>query len=92
MDNRVEFRKDVAHTNLLIKVGIICGRNAIRRSKSMDLVIAFIENGIVYEEQPNGERTQIDLVDKKPSTINFKRGMILHSKEDLIRKDLKVKF
>lgn len=78
-NNRV-FRKDVGQTNLLVKVGKISGRNAVRHSKAMDLVVTYIEKGVVYEEQPDGSKIQIDIVDTKPATITLKKGMILHRK------------
>lgn len=77
--NRV-FRKDVGQTNLLVKVGRISGRNAVRRSKAMDLVVTYIENGVVYEEQPNGLRNQIDVVERNHVKISLKKGMVLHGK------------
>ena len=80
MKNNRVFRKDVGQTNLLVKVGKISGRNAVRRSKAMDLVVTCIEKGVVYQEQPDGSKIQIDIVDTKPANITLKKGMILHSK------------
>lgn len=79
MKNRI-FRKDVGQTNLLVKVGKTSGKNAVRRSKAMDLVVTYIENGVVYEEQPNGLRNQIDVVERNPVKISLKKGMVLHGK------------
>jgi hypothetical protein len=42
MKNNRVFRKDVGQTNLLVKVGKISGRNAVRRSKAMDLKFRLI--------------------------------------------------
>lgn len=81
MKNNKVFRKDVGQTNLLVKVGKISGRNAVRRSKAMDLVVTYIEKGVVYEEKPDGSKTQIDIVDSKPTGITLKKGMVLHGKQ-----------
>jgi len=78
--NRV-FRKDVGQTNLLVKVGKISGRNAVRRSKAMNLVVTYIEKGVVYEEKPDGSKVQIDIVNSKPIEITLKKGMVLHGKQ-----------
>ena len=80
MKNNRVFRKDVGQTNLLVKVGKISGRNAVRRSKAMDLVVTYIEKGVVYEEQPDGSKIQIDIVERNPAQISFKKGMVLHGK------------
>ncbi|MHA8052672.1 hypothetical protein [Aquirufa sp. Wall-65K1] len=79
MKNRI-FRKDVAQTNLLVKVGKTCGKNAVRRSKAMDLVVTYIEKGVVYEELPNGSKIKIGLVDRNPTKLSLKKGMVLHGK------------
>lgn len=79
MKNRI-FRKDVAQTNLLVKVGKTSGKNAVRRSKAMDLVVTYIEKGIVYEEQPNGSKIQIDVVERNPVKISLKKGVVLHGR------------
>jgi hypothetical protein len=47
---------------------------------AMDLVVTYIEKGVVYEEQPDGSKIQIDIVDTKPANITLKKGMILHGK------------
>jgi exo-beta-1,3-glucanase (GH17 family) len=80
MGNNRVFRKDVSQTNLLVKVGKVSGRNAIRMSKAMDLVVTYIEKGVVYEEQPDGTKNQIDFVEINPSKISLKKGMILRGK------------
>jgi len=80
MKNNRVFRKDVGQTNLLVKVGKISVRNAVRRSKAMDLVVTYIEKGVVYEEQLDDSKIQIDIVDTKRANITLKKGMILHGK------------
>jgi hypothetical protein len=80
MGNNRVFRKDVSQTNLLVKVGKVSGRNAVRRSKAMDLVVTYIEKGVVYEEQPDGTKNQIDFVELHPAKIPLKKGMILRGK------------
>ncbi|MFM7021144.1 MAG: hypothetical protein ACKOXC_10130 [Aquirufa sp.] len=79
MKNRI-FRKDVGQTNLLVKVGKTSGKNAVRRSKAMNLVVTYIEKGVVYEEQPNGSKIQIDIVERNLAKISLKKGMVLHGK------------
>ena len=80
MKSNKVFRKDVGQTNLLVKVGRLSGRNAVRRSKAMDLVVTYIEKGVVYEEHPDGSKIQIDIVERNPAQISFKKGMVLHGK------------
>jgi hypothetical protein len=75
------FRKDLSQTNLLVKVGKESGRNAVRRSKAMDLVVTYIENGKVIEEQPDGSKNQIETIEIQPLPIRIKKGMILHGKQ-----------
>ena len=80
MKSNKVFRKDVGQTNLLVKVGRLSGRNAVRRSKAMDLVVTYIEKGVVYEEQPDGSKIQIDIIERNSAQISLKKGMVLHGK------------
>lgn len=80
MKSNKVFRKDSDQTNLLVRVGKISGQNAVRRSKEMNLAVTYIEKGVVYQEQPDGSKIQIDMVDSKPTKISFKKGMILRVK------------
>ncbi len=74
------FRQDYDQTRLLVKVGRVSSHNAVRRSKALDLTITYIEDGIVYEELPDGTKKQISIVEKKEPTIVLAKGMILHGK------------
>jgi hypothetical protein len=43
-------------------------------------VVTYIENGIVYEELPDGSKKQIEVLEKKPAKIIFEKGMVFHGK------------
>lgn len=74
------FRQDYNQTKSLVKAGIISGDNAVRRSKALDLVVTYIENGIIYEEQPDGSKKQIEVLERKPVKIILEKGMVFHGK------------
>lgn len=80
MKIKTVFRQDYNQTKSLVKAGKISGENAVRRSKALNLVVTYIEDGIVYEELPDGSKIQIDVLEKKPAQIIFEKGMILHGK------------
>jgi hypothetical protein len=43
-------------------------------------VVTYIEKGVVYEEQPDGSKIQIDIIERNPAQISLKKGMVLHGK------------
>ncbi len=74
------FRQDYNQTKSLVKAGKISGENAVRRSKALDLVVTYIEDGIVFEELPDGSKKQIEVLERKPADIVFEKGMVFHGK------------
>ena len=80
MKGKRVFRQDYNQTKSLVKAGIISGDNAVRRSKALDLVVTYIENGIVYEERPDGSKKQIEVLVRKPADIVLEKGMVFHGK------------
>lgn len=80
MKGKRVFRQDYSQTKSLVRAGKISGENAIRRSKALDLVVTYIEDGIVYEELPDGSKKQIEVLERKPATIVLEKGMVLHGK------------
>ena len=80
MKGKRVFRQDYNQTKSLVKAGRISGENAVRRSKALDLVVTYIENGIVYEELPDGSKKQIEVLERKPAKIILEKGMVFHGK------------
>lgn len=80
MNSKKIFRQDYNQTRSLVKAGKISGENAVRRSKALNLVVTYIENGIVYEEQPDGSKKQIEVLVRKPAKIILEKGMVFHGK------------
>ncbi len=80
MKTKRVFKQDINHTNSLVKVAKVSSENAIRRSKALDLVVTYIENGIVYEEFPDGSKKQIEVLERKPAKIILEKGMVFHGK------------
>ena len=80
MKGKRVFRQDCNQTKSLVRAGRISGENAIRQSKALNLVVTYIENGIVFEELPDGSKKQIEVLEKKPAKIILEKGMVFHGK------------
>lgn len=80
MKTKKVFRKDYNQTKSLVRAGKISGENAVRRSKALDLVVTYIENGIVFQELPDGSKKEIEILKRKPADIVFEKGMVFHGK------------
>lgn len=78
--NKMKFRRDNNQTTSLEKAGKEAAINAVRHAKALGLTITYIENGSVYEEQPNGTIVLKKTVEKKESPFLLTKGMILHAK------------
>lgn len=74
------FRQDYGQTKSLVRAASASGYNAIRRSKALDLTITYIEDGIIYEELPDGTKKEIGIVKRKEPAIILMKGMVLHGK------------
>lgn len=78
--NKMEFHRDNNQTKSLEKAGKEAAINAVRHAKALDLTITYIEDGVVYEEKPNGTKVLKKTVEKKQSPFVLTKGMILHAK------------
>lgn len=74
------FRQDYGQTKSLLRAASVSGLNAVRRSKALDLTITYIEDGIIYEELPDGTIKKIGIVERKEPVIVLMKGMVLHGK------------
>jgi len=75
-----KFIPDYNQTKSLVEAGEEAATNAVRHAKALDITITYIEDGAVYEEQPNGVVTFKRNVEKKESPIVLTKGMVLHAK------------
>ena len=76
----MEFRRDNNQTKSLEIAGKEAVINAVRHAKALNLTITYIENGSVYEEQPNGTIVLKKKLEKKQTPFVLTKGMILHAK------------
>ncbi|MBK0370908.1 hypothetical protein I5M07_13820 [Flavobacterium sp. SE-1-e] len=75
-----QFSPDHKQTKSLVAAGKEAASKAVRHSKALDLTITYIENGFVYEENAQGIKTAIKILEKKEPTISLTKGMVLHAK------------
>lgn len=75
------FRQDYGQTKSLVRAANASGYNAVRRSKALDLTITYIEDGVIYEELPDGSKIEIGIVERKEPAIVLSKGMVLHGKQ-----------
>ena len=75
------FIRDYKQTALLIKAGKTAATNAVRQSKALDPPVAFIRDGVIYEEDATGITRAIGKIGSKRETpFALTKGMVLHSK------------
>lgn len=75
------FRKDKKQTKVLVKAGKVASKRAFSASKALGLTVSYIENGIVYIEDSNGNRIIQNTIENKVETpFEIKKGLILHAK------------
>lgn len=77
---KVIFRKDYKQTQSLVEAGEQAAATAVRHAKALDLTITYIEDGVVYEEQPNGTLIKKKSVAIKETPFVLTKGMVLHAK------------
>lgn len=77
---KVIFRKDYKQTQSLVEAGEQASSTAIRHAKALELTITYIEDGVVYEEHPDGTVVKKKEVDAKDSPFALTKGMVLHAK------------
>lgn len=81
MSTKIAFRKDVLQTKSLVKAGKVSATNALRASRALGLTVSFIENGVLYEELPDGTKIIIETrTTAKESPFTLTKGMVLHAK------------
>jgi hypothetical protein len=74
------FRQDYGQTKSLVGAANASGYKAVNRSKALNLNITYIEDGIIYEELPDGRKKEIGIVKRKEPAIVSMKGMVLHDK------------
>jgi hypothetical protein len=75
------FRADHRQTKSLVKAGRIASINAVRHSKALDLNVTYINNGVIYEELPSGEKKVVGKIDNdSKASFTLIKGMLLHAK------------
>ena len=77
------FYKQPEGIDILEKLATNSSKEAIKESKAHGLRITYLENGIVYSENPEGERTIIKsrtnkIKNSKLLKFKFEKGMIFH--------------
>ena len=75
------FKRDEEHTALLVKVGKIAAKEAIRSSKALGLSVTYMKKGEVIEEAPDGTIKVLKAKAITEPSSKLKKGMILHAKE-----------
>jgi hypothetical protein len=79
--SRIIFRKDVPQTKALVKAARVSAKRAFSGSKALGLSVSFIENGVVYEEDGNGNKNIINHIEPVTDTpFKIEKGLILHAK------------
>ena len=81
--NKIVFKSNVKHTDMLIKAGREAAANAIGVSKALGLPITYIEDGATIQEFPDGVKNIIRpaIANKKiEPAISLKKGMICMQK------------
>ena len=67
---------------MLIKIGKIAAKEAIRSSKALGLSVTYLRKGEVVEELPDGTiKVLKPKSDNQPTRPKLKKGMILHAKK-----------
>jgi len=80
MARKTNFIKDYKQTKSLEEAGKEASVNAVRHARALDLTITYIENGIVYEEHPDGSVIQKKKIAIKEAPVTLTKGMVLHAK------------
>lgn len=78
---KVVFRKDISQTKALIKAAKVAGKRALSASKALGLSVTYIKDGVVYEEDAEGNtivKNQIQSSVAAPFKIE--KGLVLHGK------------
>lgn len=79
--SKIIFRKDASQTRVLVKAARVSAKRAYSGSRALGLSVSYIKDGIVYEEDANGNAVaikQIEVIDDAP--FELKKGLVLHAK------------
>lgn len=75
------FRKDVPQKRALIKAARVSSKRAFSGSKVLGLSVSFIKNGVVYEEDANGNVIIVNPIEPSTDTpFKIEKGLILLAK------------
>lgn len=80
MKTKPVFRKDNKQTSALVKAAKTAAETANRASRALGLTVAFIKDGVIYEEQQGKVTVREHIKEEVDSTIKLKKGLILHAK------------
>ena len=79
--SRIVFRKDAEQTRVLVKSARAAAKRAYSGSKTLGLHITYIKDGVIYEEDENGNAKVINQIEViKETPFELKKGLILHAK------------
>jgi hypothetical protein len=68
-------------TKILVKSARISAKRAFSGSKALGLSVSYIKDGIVYEEDANGNRSIKNHIEPSVDTpFKIEKGLILHAK------------
>lgn len=63
------FRKDVPQKRALIKAARVSSKKAFSSSKVLGLSVSFIKNGVVYEEDANGNVIIVNSIESSTDAL-----------------------
>ncbi|WP_374539968.1 hypothetical protein [Flavobacterium sp.] len=79
--SKIVFRKDVLQTKALVKAGRISAKRAFSGSKALGLSVSYIKDGIIYEEDSNGNtRVKSQIEPLVETSFKIEKGLVLHAK------------
>ncbi len=79
--SKIVFRKDVLQTKVLVKAARISAKRAFSGSKALGLSVSYIKDGIVYEEDANGNTSVKSHIEPSVDTpFKMEKGLVLHAK------------
>jgi hypothetical protein len=79
--SKIIFRKDTFQTKALVKASRIASKRAFKASKALGLSVSYIEDGIVYEEDAQGNTIAKEtIITDKSAPFKIEKGLVLHAK------------
>ena len=79
--SKIVFRRDVLQTKALVKAGRISAKRAFSGSKALGLSVSYIKDGIIYEEDSNGNtRVKSQIEPLVETSFKIEKGLVLHAK------------